>query len=179
MRIYGNRQLKTLPGKDTRPTTARVREALFNIWQGRVNGCHWLDLCTGNGSMGAEALCRGGAMVVGIEKNGAAYHIIQENWRKVAGEEQKFQVIRGDVLVKLKTLQSQQFDLIYFDPPYESTLYEPVLKRIVTYNLLADQGEIAVEHHPQRWSATQIPGLTICRQKVYGNTTLTFYIYSS
>ena len=54
MRIYGNRQLKTLPGQATRPTSARVREALFNIWQGEITGCCWLDLCAGNGSMGAE-----------------------------------------------------------------------------------------------------------------------------
>jgi 16S rRNA (guanine(966)-N(2))-methyltransferase RsmD len=55
MRIYGNRQLKTLPGQDTRPTVARVREAVFNIWQGTIADCRWLDLCAGTGSMGAEA----------------------------------------------------------------------------------------------------------------------------
>ncbi|NES84802.1 MAG: hypothetical protein F6K10_27200, partial [Moorea sp. SIO2B7] len=69
MRIYGNRQLKTLPGRSTRPTSARVREALFNIWQGTILDCRWLDLCAGNGSMGAEALCRGAKMVVGIEQS--------------------------------------------------------------------------------------------------------------
>ena len=59
LRIYGNRQLKTLPGQATRPTTGRVREALFNIWRGSIVGCDWLDLCAGNGVMGAEALCPG------------------------------------------------------------------------------------------------------------------------
>ena len=72
VRIYGNREIKTLPGEETRPTSARVREALFNIWQGRILGCRWLDLCAGSGAMGAEALCRGAAEVVGIEKSGAA-----------------------------------------------------------------------------------------------------------
>ncbi len=67
LRIYGNRQLKTLPGQATRPTSARVREAVFNIWQGAIADCRWLDLCAGNGSMGAEALCRGASYVVGIE----------------------------------------------------------------------------------------------------------------
>ena len=62
MRIYGNRQLKTLPGQITRPTPARVREAVFNIWQGSVENCRWLDLCAGSGSMGAEALCRGAVL---------------------------------------------------------------------------------------------------------------------
>ncbi len=59
LRIYGNRQLKTLMGQATRPTPSLVREALFNIWQGTIVGCRWLDLCTGSGAMGAEALCRG------------------------------------------------------------------------------------------------------------------------
>ena len=69
MRIYGNRQLKTVPGQRTRPTSARVREALFNILaRSRITGCRWLDLCAGNGSMGAEALCRGASKVVGIEQ---------------------------------------------------------------------------------------------------------------
>ncbi|HEY9736425.1 MAG TPA: RsmD family RNA methyltransferase, partial [Trichocoleus sp.] len=65
LRIYGNRTIKTLPGEATRPTASRVREALFNIWQGRVDGCRWLDVCAGSGAMGAEALCRGAAEVVG------------------------------------------------------------------------------------------------------------------
>jgi len=119
MRIYGNRPIKTLAGQLTRPTTARVREALFNIWQQKLSGCRWLDLCAGNGSMGAEALC--------------------------------------------------------LDPPYESGLYLPVLTAISQSNLLDSLGEIAVEHNPKSWPAINLEGLTICRQKRYGNTTLTFY----
>jgi 16S rRNA (guanine966-N2)-methyltransferase len=82
LRIYGNRALKTLPGEATRPTSARVREALFNIWQGRIVDCRWLDLCTGSGAMGAEALCRGAAEVVGIERSAEAYTVTRENWQE-------------------------------------------------------------------------------------------------
>lgn len=174
-RIYGNRQLKTLPGQSTRPTPARVREALFNIWQGTISGCRWLDLCAGNGSMGAEALCRGASLVMGIEKSGRACGIIQQNWQQVAQPEQQFQVLRGDVLARLKNLQGQQFDRIYFDPPYASDLYQPVLDAIASYQLLDEAGELAVEHDPNRWTAVLIPALEICHQKVYGNTALTFY----
>ncbi|MEO1509975.1 MAG: RsmD family RNA methyltransferase, partial [Cyanobacteria bacterium J06633_23] len=93
IRIYGNRAIKTLPGQATRPTPAKVREALFNIWQGRLQGCRWLDLCAGSGAMGAEALCRGASNVVGIEKSRSACRIIQTNWQTVAKPEQTFQVI--------------------------------------------------------------------------------------
>lgn len=174
MRIYGNRLLKTLPGRETRPTTARVREALFNIWQGSIQNCRWLDLCAGNGSMGAEALCRGAATVVGIEQSGKACHIIRQNWEKVATPEQEFRLLRGDVRSVLPSLAGEEFDRIYFDPPYASGLYEPVLEAIARYHLLAPAGELAIEHDSQ-WSAIATFPLTISRQKRYGNTNLTFY----
>ena len=173
MRIYGNRQLKTLPGQATRPTSARVREALFDIWRGSISGCRWLDLCAGNGSMGAEALCRGANVVVGIEQSGRACSVIRQNWQQLAPPEQ-YQILRGDVLVRLKTLVGQQFDRIYFDPPYASDLYQPVLEAIAQNSILSPSGEMAVEHNP-KWKALEIPKLKICREKIYGNTALTFY----
>jgi 16S rRNA (guanine966-N2)-methyltransferase len=174
MRIYGNRLIKTLPGRDTRPTTGRVREAVFNIWQGAIAGSRWLDLCAGNGSMGAEALCRGAALVVGIEQSSRACTIIKENWQRVAQPEQTFQVLRGDVVQRLKTLSGQQFDRIYFDPPYASDIYLPVMQAIAHYQLLHHNGELAVEHHPDL-PKLQPSTLEICREKVYGNSAVTFY----
>ncbi|MBK1986834.1 16S rRNA (guanine(966)-N(2))-methyltransferase RsmD [Sphaerospermopsis aphanizomenoides BCCUSP55] len=175
LRIYGNRLLKTLPGKETRPTSARVREAVFNIWQGKIDGCCWLDLCAGSGSMGAEALCRGASLVVGIELSSRACAVIQQNWQQVAKKEQNYQILKGNLLNHLKKLSGQKFDKIYFDPPYASGLYEPVLEAIAQYQLLDAHGEIAVEHSPQNFTPPEIPGWEICHQKVYGNTALTFY----
>lgn len=174
LRIYGNRLLKTLPGQETRPTSARVREAVFNIWQGEIDGCRWLDLCTGSGSMGAEALCRGASLVIGIEQSSRACAIIQQNWQQVANKDQKFQILRGNVLQQLKKVSGKKFDKIYFDPPYASDLYEPVLKAIAYSQLLETQGEIAVEHSPN-FTPPTIPNWQIIRQKTYGNTALTFY----
>ena len=126
--------------------------------------------------MGAEALCRGASYVVGIEQSSRACAIIQQNWQKVAKPEQQFQVLRGDVVQKLKTLAGQQFDRIYFDPPYASGLYQPVLAAIAHYHLLHPEGELAVEYDPDLWQPQPFPDLEICRQKTYGNTTLTFYV---
>lgn len=175
LRIYGNRQLKTLPGLATRPTLAKVREAVFNIWQSNVPGCRWLDLCAGVGSMGAEALCRGACLAIAIEQSGPACTLIRQNWQLVANYDQEFQVLRGDVLKRLKVLAGQQFDLIYFDPPYASDLYQPVLDAIAKYQLLAPTSELAVEHNPNKWTIQPVPTLEVCRQKVYGNTALTFF----
>lgn len=175
LRIYGNRALKTLPGLDTRPTSARVREALFNIWQGRIANCRWLDLCTGSGAMGAEALCRGAAEVVGIENSPDAYRITRENWQQVAQSDQTISLFKGDVVKQLSRLHGQPFDCIYFDPPYDSELYLPVLEKVVSLNLLAPTGEIAVEHRPDTWAADSMVGLELVRQKQYGTTHLAFY----
>ncbi|NEP11992.1 MAG: 16S rRNA (guanine(966)-N(2))-methyltransferase RsmD [Symploca sp. SIO2C1] len=175
MKIYGNRQLKTLPGQTIRPTSSLVREAVFNIWQGSITNCRWLDLCAGNGSMGAEALCRGASLVVGIEKWVKACAVIQQNWEQVSQPQQEFRVMRGNVVSQLKFLAGQQFDRIYFDPPYASKLYQPVLEAIAHYQLLDTMGELGVEHKPNKWTSPPCPTLEICRQKVYGNTALTFY----
>ena len=178
MRIYGNRLLKTLPGQQTRPTSARVREALFNIWQGKIAGARWLDLCAGNGTIGAEALCRGAKFLIGIEQNRRACQIIRENWQKVATPEQQWQIIKGDIRQKLTDLKEQQFDFIYFDPPYASELYDTVLNQIVNFNLLAEGGKLAVEHDSKQWNNQEITNLKVIRQKKYGNTCLTFWEHS-
>ena len=172
MRIHGNRQLKTLSGLATRPTSARVREALFNIWQGE-KGYRWLDLCAGTGAIGAEALSRGASLVVGIEHSGQACKVIYQNWQQVAKPDQQFRVLKGDVVKRLKTLAGEQFDRIYFDPPYASDLYQPVLDAIAKYQLLDPQGEIAVEHRDTHLPFKQ-PLPSVCRQKNYGSTALSF-----
>lgn len=179
IRIYGNRQLKTLPGLATRPTPSRVRQALFNIWQGNITGCRWLDLCAGSGAMGAEALCRGAAEAIAIDQSAPACRIIQQNWQQVVQPHQKIQVRRGGVLQQMATL-SGTFDRIYFDPPYQGELYQPVLEAIARRQLLAPGGELAAEHDPQQPLPDHIPsqtssGLVAVRHKQYGNTALTFY----
>jgi 16S rRNA (guanine966-N2)-methyltransferase len=173
LRIYGNRLIKTLPGDLTRPTTGKVREAIFNIWQGTIAGCRWLDLCTGSGAMGAEALCRGATIVVGIEQSAKAWAIAQENWQKLVQPDQQIQLLRGDVVQQLTKLNGQQFDRIYFDPPYASGLYEPVLRAIADLQLLAPLGELAAEHSPSQ--QFPIVGLERFREKRYGNTAVSFF----
>lgn len=174
LRIYGNRSLKTLPGQETRPTLARVREAVFNIWQNRIAGCRWLDLCAGTGSMGAEALCRGAVLAIAIEQSSRACGIIQQNWQQVVQADQSFQVMRGEVVKKLPLLAGQTFDLIYFDPPYASDLYQPVVAAIAQLNLLAPHGELALEHSSGSLKLVIPAELEICREKNYSNTSLTF-----
>lgn len=175
MRIHSNRQLKTLPGLATRPTPARVREAVFNIWQGKIAGSRWLDLCAGSGAMGAEALSRGAVLAVGIEQSARACSVIRQNWQQVIKPDQQIRVIKGDVLKRLQGLEGQPFDRIYFDPPYASDRYQPVIEAIAHFSLLATEGEIAVEHQSSGFPFQSLPPtLVICRERAYGKTALTF-----
>jgi 16S rRNA (guanine966-N2)-methyltransferase len=148
------------------------------VWQGSIGDCRWLDVCSGSGAMGAEALCRAAKIVVGIERSSAACDIILQNWKKVAGDSQKFQLLRGEVIERLADLAGQKFDRIYFDPPYAGGLYQPVLAAIDRYQLLAPKGEIAVEHSPDQTISllpTDLPTIELCRHKNYGNTSISFY----
>ncbi len=133
--------------------------------------------------MGAEALCRGAAEVIGIEKSSAACEVVRQNWQKVARPEQQFAVITGDVVQTLErgltdaplfdSLFDSLFDCIYFDPPYSSGLYEPVLKLLS--ECLSAQGEVAVEYSDACWRPDRLPAsLEIVKEKRYGSTHLVF-----
>ncbi|BCX12331.1 MAG: 16S rRNA (guanine(966)-N(2))-methyltransferase RsmD [Thermosynechococcus sp.] len=177
LRISGQRSLKTLPGHSTRPTSAKVRQAIFNIWQGRLQGCSWLDLCAGTGAMGAEALLRGAQWVVGIEQSPQACQVIRDNWSALAQPHQHTLVLRGDVCQRLPQVPIAEFDFIYFDPPYNSNLYLPVLQVLWQKEYLSARGEIAVEcrtKNPPDLEAMLAIGWQQQRIKTYGSTMVIF-----
>ncbi len=174
IRIYGNRALRTLPGEATRPTPSRVRAALFNIWQTRVRGAHWLDLCSGSGAMAAEALCRGAARVIATEQSTPAARLVESNCRPLVGEAQQFELRKGDIRRSLAGLQGQPFDLVYFDPPYDSDLYAAVLPLLIQLELLSPDAEICCEQRSSR-TLDPVAGLECYRIKAYGSTSLSFW----
>lgn len=90
IRIKGDRTLKTPTDLSIRPTPSKVRAAIFNILQTRIKSANWLDICAGSGAMGAEALVRGAANVVGIELSAIACEIVRENWQKICEARAKF-----------------------------------------------------------------------------------------
>ena len=175
VRIYGHRLLKTLPGLATRPTASKVRQALFNVWQGKIEGCRWLDLCAGNGTLGAEALCRGASRVVAIENSAAVCALLRTNWQPLVQSHQSIEIIRCNVLQLYSHLEGQSFDRIYFDPPYHSGLYEPVLAAIARQKLLAPYGAMAIEHDENFKPPLIFGELEQRDQKKYGKTRLSFY----
>ncbi len=174
MRIGGNRRIKSLPGQSTRPTSGRVREALFNILQGQVEGSRWLDICCGAGSIGAEALVRGAVEVVGIDKHPAACQVTRQNWQQLAKDGQQVRVIQAEAVRALRQrIDRGPFDFIYLDPPYDSDLYLHLRPLLARY--LADAGWIIVEHRHNRPLVDWDQELHLCNQRFYGESCLSFY----
>ena len=169
LRIQGDRALK-IP-KTARPTASKVRSALFNIWQNLVMDCSWLDVCAGSGAVSAEALLRGARRVVAIEINHHACRILADNLTK-AGSAERVQIIRGDA-AKVITKLTGTFDLVYFDPPYESNLYFSILS--IIDRVCHSSTKVAVEHSSYYSLPAQIGLMTQTDRRVYGQTCLSFF----
>lgn len=137
-------QLKTIKGLETRPTTDRIKETLFNMIAPWICGCSFLDLFAGSGGIGIEALSRGAEEAVFVEKNRAAVSVIRENL-KVTRLEEHAEVIQADVSAGLHRLSGRQFDYIFMDPPYQGKFENSTLKLIGELGLLRDDGMIIVE----------------------------------
>ena len=174
--IYKGRRLKTLEGSAVRPTSDRMRETLFNILAPRIEGARFLDLCAGSGAIGIEALSRGAGQVTFVESSRKSSTVISENLRHCEIRN-GYTFIARDALMTLKYLaqEKQQFDLIYFDPPYDSELYSPVLWQIARGNLLTEDGILIVEHRRQLVLAPNYDDLRPYRELPQGDSCLTFY----
>ena len=149
MRVIGGTakrlQLKTLDGIDTRPTTDRIKETLFNMLNPYIYDCVFLDLFAGSGGIGIEALSRGAKEAVFVEKNPKAMACVKENLKhtKLA---HKAMTLTTDVMTALYKLEGEKkFDYIFMDPPYNHELEKTVLKYLSESDLLSEGCVIIVE----------------------------------
>ncbi|HJB07490.1 MAG TPA: 16S rRNA (guanine(966)-N(2))-methyltransferase RsmD [Candidatus Enterocloster faecavium] len=138
--------LKTPEGMDTRPTTDRIKETLFNMLQPQIPGCHFLDLFSGSGAIAIEALSRGAAEAVLIENQAQAVSCIRQNLSSTHLEE-RAAVMEGDVFTCLKKLDGhhEPFDIIFMDPPYNHGLERQVLCQLRSSSLLTPHTRIIIE----------------------------------
>ena len=173
---YKGRRLKTLDGLNVRPTSDKLRETVFNIINQKVPDRRFLDLCAGSGAIGIEALSRGAAEVTFVEQSRRAHQIISDNLR-TCGIEEGVHVVNRDALTALKYFASQavRFDIVYFDPPYESDVYSPVLFLVGKSEVLSDDGIVIVEHRRNAELAESFGRLTKYREVKQGDSWLSFY----
>ena len=137
------RRLGELKGMETRPTTDKVKESIFNCIQFDVADAHVLDLFAGTGQLGIEALSRGAADALFVDRRADAVKLIRENLALCRLEEHA-QVVCGDSLAQLAALR-RRFDIILLDPPYGSGLLQQAMERIVSFDILSPHGIMVAE----------------------------------
>ncbi len=180
MRLTGGegrgRRIKGPEGPGLRPTSDMVREALFDILAGRIEGARFLDACAGTGAVGVEALSRGARAALFLERDRRALRLIAENLR-IGSWPGAAEVVEGDVERSLQALarRSETFDVVFLDPPYDHPALPRLVERAAT--AVAPGGALIVQHRTSvRVEAPESGGLRLRRTYRYGDTSLTLLL---
>ncbi len=168
------RTLQPVPGTGTRPVTDRVKESLFNILGVEIVDATFLDLFAGTGGVGIEALSRGAARAVFVEKNRRAVEVIRRNLA-TTGLGETAEVRAGDVFAFLHRAPDEAFDFIYVAPPqYEGLWLETLLALDAQSTWLAPGGEVIVQIFPKELTAFELTAFDVVDERRYGSTLLLF-----
>jgi len=173
---FGGRRLKAVPGMQTRPTTDKVKEAVFNIIGPYFDGGQSLDLFAGSGGLSIEAVSRGIDRAVLIDRQYQAIKTIQDNIT-VTKAVDRFDVIKGDaqrVLDRLAT-QNERFDLLFLDPPYAKQQIVKDIQRCDELQLLNPGCRVICETDTNADLPDDLPGFKLIRLQDYGITVITIY----
>jgi 16S rRNA (guanine(966)-N(2))-methyltransferase RsmD len=158
---------------ELRPTSAKVRQAIFNILGDRIIDAAFLDLYAGTGAVGIEALSRGAGKVFFVDDNSLRISIIKELIEKF-GFKDRAEVVKDRASNFIKKSESV-FDIIFVDPPYASGELDMVLPLIDERSILGDNGVVIAEHSSKKKLLSEIGSLKLIKTYKYGDTSLTFY----
>lgn len=163
----------------TRPTSDRLRETLFNILAPRIEGARFLDLCAGSGAVGIEALSRGAAHVTFVDRSRKMTALIDANLSALNISEDEIEVVvneASEFLRRRAKKEAERYDIIFYDPPY-ATDYEVVLDHVGVHSarLLADDGLVIVEHHKKTELSGTLRALRRYRLLKQGESALSFF----
>ena len=172
--IYGGRPLKTLEGKTTRPTSDKVRGAIFNMIGPYFEGGRVLDLYAGSGALSIEAVSRGMSSAVLVERDRKAQTIIAENIQ-MTKEVGKFQLLKMDAERALEQV-SGEFDLIFLDPPYAKEQIVADIEKMAERELFSEDVMVVCETDKAVELPEEIGYLGIWKEKIYGISKVTVYV---
>lgn len=136
--------IKTLEGEATRPTSQRVKEAVFSMLQFDIEGRRVLDLFSGSGQMALEAISRGASFAVMVDRSPEAIKVINDNVVKTKFLDQ-CEVRREDYVSFLNRYRGEKFDIVFLDPPYASGFYAPALKKLIERDMIKSTSLIVCE----------------------------------
>ena len=166
------RRLRELPGRETRPTTDKVKESIFNIIQFDIEGRRALDLFAGTGQLGIEALSRGAASCTFVELRREAAGVVRENLAHTGLEGGR--VVQGDYLAFLTGCR-EKFDLVFLDPPYASGQLAKALETIAAIDIMSENGIIVCESALDAQLPTLPAPYVRGREYRYGKIKITLY----
>jgi len=181
LRIIGGqlrgKKLRPVRAAALRPTSDRLREAVFNILSGSIEGAVVLDLFAGTGALGIEALSRGACKAVFVDRSRNAVDLISRNVRDCRLESQST-VIRWDITRNLDCLLAadQTYDLVFLDPPYDHGLVLTTLQHLHRRHLLAPAARMVAEHSSSERLSPLPEGLTITDTRKYGKSLVSFLV---
>lgn len=176
---FRGRKLKSPPSLQTRPTSDRLRETLFNILAPRIKGARFLDLCAGSGAVGIEALSRGAAHAACVDQSQRMCALIEANLAEFGVGDEEVGVVCSEVSAFLRRRAAKDrepFDIIFFDPPYAMD-YEAVLDIIGEHAaaLLTEDGVVVVEHNKKKDLPEEFGGWRRYRVLTQADSSLSFY----
>ena len=177
MRVIAGRArsmpLKAPKSLNTRPTTDRIKETLFNIIQGDIQGSVFVDVFSGSGGIGIEALSRGAKFVTFVDKSLDSIKLLKSNLSKLGNfVDGKYYVVNNDTLSFLR-LNNMNFNFVFMDPPYNKELLPKLISKISDFIQL--DGTLICEHESELLLPNKINDLAISRNKRYGTVAVTFY----
>lgn len=165
---YKGRVLSEFKGNDVRPTSDMVRESLFNILQFKIYGKSFLDLCSGTGAMGIEAISRGAGQVTFNDSSKQSIALIKSNLEKLKVQE-NYKILNFDCISLLKN--GQKYDIIFIDPPYKSDLKDKCLE---VAHLSLNEGGMVILEDENKW-VKELDNLVQFDSRKYGRVHLTFF----
>ena len=172
--IYGGRPLKTLEGKTTRPTSDKVRGAIFNMIGPYFEGGRVLDLYAGSGGLSIEAVSSGMSHAVLVERDRKAQAIIAENIQ-MTKEVSKFQLLKMEAERALEQV-TDPFDLVFLDPPYAKEQIVADIEKMAERNLFSQEIMVVCETDKSVELPEEIACLGIWKEKIYGISKVTVYV---
>lgn len=177
--IARGRMLKSVKGQKTRPTLDRVKEAIFNVLSVKIPGCIFLDLFSGTGSIGIEAISRGAELVYFNDNSIEAINVIKENLATLNfNQKAKISKASGENLLIKFTQEKKKFTIIYLDPPYASDMVENCLAIISENDLILEKGVVVVETSSKNELPQVINRLTQVKTNTYGDTKISYWQYN-
>ncbi|NIR50775.1 16S rRNA (guanine(966)-N(2))-methyltransferase RsmD [candidate division KSB1 bacterium] len=169
-------RLAGIKSRRIRPTTDRTKELIFDVVNRYLKKSSVLDIFAGSGSLGIEALSRGAAKAIFIEKNAHARNVLQSNLQR-SGFQHRAEILALSAARALRQLASSslKFDLIFADPPYDKKLAQDTVLLNDELELLAKEGWLIIEHHFQTVLSEQTKHFQLKTRKRQGDTTVSFY----